>query len=431
MGTPSYMAPEQAEGKTSEVGPAADIYALGAILYDCLTGRPPFKAASVIDTLAQVVRDDPVSVTHLQPRTPRDLETICMKCLHKAPARRYTSAGDLAEDLRRFLDGEPITARPVGALERAWRWCQRQPAWAALIATSVLGLLVLLGGGAWFNHQLRKELASTEEARQEKAAAERHLQLAFTRELADGLDGDLRQLETFPQTVALLLAHRADWSEEQFEAWFRELVRDEPRLFGMCVGFEPGQFAPGLKDYGLYVCRTPSGLRKMRLQPPTCNYREEDWYRRAPRQGRGRWSDPYFDDTGGQVWMVTFSVPFRRAGRFAGIAAADLPLDHFKSLQENLKKLNFGAGSYGFVVDSNGMFISHPDERFGRRQGLAQIAQEQGDEALAKLAGRIKRQEAGEVRATDFASGRPARFLFAPVASSGWSLVAVVPDEQE
>jgi methyl-accepting chemotaxis protein len=129
--------------------------------------------------------------------------------------------------------------------------------------------------------------------------------------------------------------------------------------------------------------------------------------------------------------MVTFSVPFRRGGKFAGIVAADLPLDRFKALQENLKKLNFGEGSYGFVVDSNGLFISHPDGRFGRRQGLSQIAREQGDEALGELADRIKRHEAGEAHATDFASGRPARFLFAPVASSGWSVVAVVPDSQE
>jgi hypothetical protein len=169
----------------------------------------------------------------------------------------------------------------------------------------------------------------------------------------------------------------------------------------------------------------------MRLQPPACDYREEGWYRRAPRQGRGRWSEPYFDDTGGRVWMVTFSVPFGRDGRFAGIVAADLPLDHFKALQENMKKLNFGAGSYGFVVGSDGRFISHPDERFARHQGLAQVAREQNDEALGELAGRIKRREAGEVRATDFASGRPARFLFAPVAASGWSVVAVVPDSAD
>ncbi len=138
FGTPSYMAPEQVEGRVDAIGPATDIYALGAILYEMLTGRPPFKASTLVGTFALIRNEEPVAPRILQPGTPRDLETICLKCLRKERAKRYDSAAELAADLDRFLDGVPIHARQTSGLEVALRWCQRKPALAALIAAAVL-----------------------------------------------------------------------------------------------------------------------------------------------------------------------------------------------------------------------------------------------------------------------------------------------------
>jgi eukaryotic-like serine/threonine-protein kinase len=149
LGTPCYMAPEQAEAGAIDVGPAADVYSLGAILYELLTGHPPFRAATTLQTLDLVRSREPVPPRELQPATPRDLQTICLKCLEKEPAKRYATAGELADDLRRFLDDEPIHARPVGYIGRQARWARRNPVPAGLLGALVVTGLFALTAILW------------------------------------------------------------------------------------------------------------------------------------------------------------------------------------------------------------------------------------------------------------------------------------------
>jgi tetratricopeptide (TPR) repeat protein len=208
MGTPSYMAPEQAEGRTRDVGPCTDIYALGAILYECLTGRPPFKAATMIETIEQVRKEEPVPPSRLQPKVPRDLETICLKCIDKQPHRRYASAEALADDLRRFLDEELIKARRVWLWERAAKWVRRRPTAAALVGVLLAVGVALPVAGLQFSAQL----AQRREAEQKRL---------------DGARSEVRDLLARGQTASV----SQDWKQaDLFLDRARQKIDAEPGL---------------------------------------------------------------------------------------------------------------------------------------------------------------------------------------------------------
>ena len=213
IGTPAYMAPEQAsDGKA--VGPAADVYGLGAILYECLTGRPPFKGSTALETLEQIRTQEPLLPGRLQPGIPRDLETICMKCLAKDPAGRYPSALTLAEDLDRFIRGEPIKARSVGVLTKVWKWAQRRPALAALTLTSGLlavGLVVII---VTYTGRLRHE-ADRANRNAGEAHKQQDLATANYRSARNALASMLRRLdERRASEIPRLMELRRDLLEE-------------------------------------------------------------------------------------------------------------------------------------------------------------------------------------------------------------------------
>jgi hypothetical protein len=273
MGTPSYMAPEQAAGRIQDIGPATDVYSLGAILYDALTGRPPFKGATVLETLAQVRHEEPVPPSRLQPRIPRDLETICLKCLQKWPRKRYASALELAEDLRRYLDGGPILARPMGRTERAWRWCRRNPVAASLLLTVTLGS----ASAVWYLSRLSQSLVRM-----------------------TALEGAAQQTEVF----------------DRLNDFYSARVADPAKRGGVRVShaylFQPGSIPPPATltiDLGDYISANSDRGIQVRLysdlpfRPRTDGGVRDDFERRALEHLRQEPAEPYyqFESDGGRT----------------------------------------------------------------------------------------------------------------------------------
>ena len=249
LGTPSYMAPEQAEGR-KDIGPATDVYALGAILYEMLAGRPPFKAATTVDTILQVIRDEPVPPRRLNALVPIDLETITLKCLQKDPKRRYASARNLAEDLRRWGAGEPIAARPASVYERASKWMRRRPTLALLLGGSLLGLLALLSLGVLFTVWLADERSVAVGARLE-AEKERNVAVAARQD-------EETQRSKAEESVRQEVLARKQAENEKRKA---DVARDHAEMLGYS-----GQLALALRGVGGGRCPSWPGCHLSRCR---------------------------------------------------------------------------------------------------------------------------------------------------------------------
>ena len=436
LGTPSYMAPEQAAGRSRQVGPGTDVYALGAIMYEMLTGRPPFHGTNTMEVVRQAAEEEPLPPRRLESAVPADLETICLKCLQKQPSQRYASAAALADDLHRFLAFEPILARPASRWQLLTKWARRRPTAAALVAVSMLALLTALAGVSWFTYALSSELKKTRQARHDAVAARHRLETTLARQVAAQLDADLRQLEIVPQSMAALLAIREEWREEDLESWTRALVTKDRRVFGICIAFEPKQFvgARRYEDYCLYVHEQGDGLSTKQLLPPNYPppfYRERDWYTFPKRTESPAWTEPYREVSADNTPMVTYSVPFYRQDKFSGVVTADLSIEYFRSLHNLLKNQSLGPDSYSFVISQNGTFVYHPDPQYEFPAVASSVKRIPVAPDFLDLVERMRQEDTGRIHASDFSTGQPAVFCFARIPATGWQFVVVYPAADE
>jgi eukaryotic-like serine/threonine-protein kinase len=398
MGTPNYMAPEQAQGRVGEIGPATDVYALGAILYELLTGRPPYLGANSAETIHCIISQDPIPPRVLQPRVPRDLETICLRALERNPLRRYVSAIRLAQDLKRYREGIPILARRVTWIERSWKWAQRRPAAAGLLAVSGVALVSFLGLWAYFTVALQAKRVEADAARgrekQQRTIADANFQRA--REAVDDFLVRISQetllREPGMQPLRRDLLRSAQTYYEQFlqERGLDENLRRETAL-------THGRLGLILRELGEPDQANAAYKKALSLY-------EQMWNEQHDAAIAPRLAETYHD----------LALLHREAGRVQdaialyrhalvldeqAVKASPKDVDRLRGMAKTLSNLGVAAMAVGSSVEaldwgtraceilaSVAEQSQQPEDRLNWARGLINLAQAQSDEPAAELA---------------------------------------------